>query len=281
MEHTQARNRRKKNAKNPETITGLESEESKNYFSSSEDKINDTETSHEGIDGENYEENLEHNFEDNMKLNRGYQIDSENDDNDHNDDSRPPPVPPPPNSKSNTQILMNKSIVECHDQLTMRKDNYAYFVTTNGTPCDDGSKTLEKRETLPKFKKLQKGIAKEIKKRNYCNFALLIEEETEYNLFETLNNMKSSNYSLYDLSQNLNLRSISFSKTSRINPIPWEEVKSIFNSMFSNSTMKIIFCNGITQYPTKEQRDHSIQEAHSLALRGHKGVTKTCSRIRQ
>ena len=31
----------------------------------------------------------------------------------------------------------------------MRKENYAYFVTTNGTPRDNGSKTLEKRETLP------------------------------------------------------------------------------------------------------------------------------------
>ena len=43
----------------------------------------------------------------------------------------------------------------------MRKDNYAYFVTKNGTPLDNGSKTLEKRETLPKFKNLQKGIAME------------------------------------------------------------------------------------------------------------------------
>ena len=55
-------------------------------------------------------------------------------------------------------------MVECRDQLTMRKDTYAYFVTTNGTPLDNGSKILEKRETLPKFKNLQKGIGKEIKK---------------------------------------------------------------------------------------------------------------------
>ena len=46
----------------------------------------------------------------------------------------------------------------------MRKYNYAYFVTTNGTPRDNGSKTLEKRETLPKFKNLQKVIANRLKK---------------------------------------------------------------------------------------------------------------------
>ena len=61
---------------------------------------------------------------------------------------------------------MNKNIVECRDQLTMRKDNYAYFVTTNGTPRDNESKTFKKREALSKFKNLQKGMVKEIKKGN-------------------------------------------------------------------------------------------------------------------
>ena len=45
--------------------------------------------------------------------------------------------------------------------------------------------------------------------------------------------------------------------------------------------MKIIVCNGITQYPTTEQRSQLIEEAHSSALGGHKGVTKTYNRIRQ
>ena len=52
-------------------------------------------------------------------------------------------------------------------------------------------------------------------------------------------------------------------------------MKSIFDSIFSNSTTKITVCNGITQYPTKEQRTHLIEEANSSALGGHKGVTKT------
>ena len=58
-------------------------------------------------------------------------------------------------------------------------------------------------------------------------------------------------------------------------------MKSIFDSIFSNSTTKIVVCNGITQYPTKEQRTHLIEEAHSSVLGGHKGVTKTYSRIHQ
>ena len=39
--------------------------------------------------------------------------------------------------------------------------------------------------------------------------------------------------------------------------------------------MRIIVCDWITQWPTKEQRSQLIEEAHSLSLGGHKGVTKT------
>ena len=108
-----------------------------------------------------------------------------------------------------------------------------------------------------------------------------MEEETKVNLSETLNNIKLSIYALHELSQKLNLRSISISKTSKINHIAWEEIKLIFDSVFANSLTKIIVCNGITQYPTKEQRSQLIEEAHSSALGGHKGVTKTYNRIRQ
>ena len=102
-------------------------------------------------------------FNENLKLNRRSQINSGKNNNDHDNYNRPPPEPPPINSQTE-KIITRKNLVECRDQLTLRKDNYAYFVTTNGTPRDNGSKTLEKRETLSKFKNLQKGIAKEIKK---------------------------------------------------------------------------------------------------------------------
>ena len=85
---------------------------------------------------------------------------------------------------------MNKNIGECRDQLRMRKDNDVYFVITNGTSRDNGSKTLQKRGTLLKLKNLQKATAKEIKKENYCHFALSIREETKDNLSQTLNVIK-------------------------------------------------------------------------------------------
>ena len=93
-------------------------------------------------------------FKENLKRNRKFQINSGKNDNYHNNYNRPPLEPPPINSQPK-KIITRKNIVECRDQLTMRKDNYAYFVTTNGTPRDNESKTLEKRETLPKFKNLK------------------------------------------------------------------------------------------------------------------------------
>ena len=89
-------------------------------------------------------------FNENLKLNQKYQINSEKDDDDDSDnnDNRPPPEPPPINFPTE-KLIARKNIVERRDQLTMRKDNYACFFTTNGAPRDNGSKTLEERETLP------------------------------------------------------------------------------------------------------------------------------------
>ena len=140
--------------------------ESKNYFSTSEDEVidiepEDEENSENSCIEEIFEnENIEDTFnERNSEINKKRQIDPrenlENDNNSEFEENRPPPEPPPPNSKSTRQILTNKNIFECCDQLTMRKDNYVYFVTTNGNPRDNVSKSLEKRGTLLKFKNLQ------------------------------------------------------------------------------------------------------------------------------
>ena len=65
------------------------------------------------------------------------------------------------------------------------------------------------------------------------------------------------------------------------NSILWEEIIATLKIAFSNSPVKVIICIGITQYSTKEQRNQLIEEAHSSAIGGHKGVTKTYNRIRQ
>ena len=99
-------------------------------------------------------------FNKNLKLNQRYQINSEKDDDDHNDDNI---------NFQTEKIIIRKIIVECCDQLIMRKDNYAYFVIQNGTSHDNGSKTLEKRE-LTKILKFSKRNSKRDKKRKLLPF---------------------------------------------------------------------------------------------------------------
>ena len=67
LKQTQAKYRKEKNIKKKKIITEFESEECENYFSTSEDEINDIETSHEGNDAENYEKNLEEDIEDDFE----------------------------------------------------------------------------------------------------------------------------------------------------------------------------------------------------------------------
>ena len=62
--------------------------------------------------------------------------------------------------------------------------------------------------------------------------------------------------------EELNIESISIAKSPHINNVLWEENLATLKIAFLDSTIKIIICNGITQYPAKEQRNQSIEEAH-------------------
>ena len=91
------------------------------------------------FENENFEDTLnEQNVEISKKPQMKTSENAENYNNSESEENRLPPEPPPPNSKSIRQILINKNIVECRDQLTMRNYNYVWFVTTNETPRDNG-----------------------------------------------------------------------------------------------------------------------------------------------
>ena len=53
---------------------------------------------------------------------------SENSDKFDSTEERPPPEPPSDQPSTSGLPRTQKDIIECRDQLTMRKDNYAYFV---------------------------------------------------------------------------------------------------------------------------------------------------------
>jgi hypothetical protein len=69
---------------------------------------------------------------------------------------------PTPNISEDRPLSLN--IIKVRDQLWMRKDNYAYFVKTNGEPCDKGSEKLAERSEIPSLGELYIGQAKAIRK---------------------------------------------------------------------------------------------------------------------
>ena len=137
----------------------------------------------------------------------------------------------------------------------MRKDYYAYFVRNKGEPRDVGSKLLEKSGKLPNFKNLQKGIVQKLRKANQYHFVLPIEEEFKASLGETIEDIQLAIHSLHSMVEELNIKSISTAKTPHINNVLWEEILDTLKKVFLNFTVTIIVCIGISQYPTKEQRN--------------------------
>ena len=118
-------------------------------------------------------------------------------------------------------------------------------------------------------------------KRTSIPFSLPIEDEFKTSLGETTKDIKLKIYSLHSMVKKLNLKLIGIAKSTHINNVLQEEIRATLKIAFLNSPVRVIICIGITQYPTKEQRNQLIEEAYSSAIGGHKGVTKTYNRIRQ
>ncbi|KAJ8686094.1 hypothetical protein QAD02_021888 [Eretmocerus hayati] len=70
--------------------------------------------------------------------------------------------------------VVGKIFIETRKKIFMRKDNYMYFVSTNGDPCDTGSRELQERDILPKFSKLEVGTVKSIRHNNRCHLVIPI-----------------------------------------------------------------------------------------------------------
>ena len=62
-------------------------------------------------------------------------------------EDRPPPEPPPDLPSTSGLSNPQKNVIDCRDQLTIKKVNYAYFITTNGEPHDKGAKLRKMQQT--------------------------------------------------------------------------------------------------------------------------------------
>lgn len=169
--------------------------------------------------------------------------------------------------------------ITSNEQLFMRKDNYLYFLSETGEPCDEGSKKLADRRSLPKFRNLSLGSISVIKHNSKHHIAMVIQTKSgarmDHHTFPAMQR------ELKKVVEGLELRSVSVAKTKEINSMKWEYVLTTLKKAFADTTTKLIVCLGLIKYPEPAERKEIISEAHASAMGGHKGVTKTYNRIRQ
>lgn len=191
----------------------------------------------------------------------------------------------PPSSDSDEPLVDpvavqydGRTIISTRDKLTIRNDNLAFFTTLKGEACCTGSRELDAAERLPVLPDVTPLRAKVTSVNKKYLIALPVKSRlTERVRTEDL---KEALRSLLDVAIELQLRSISISKTN-LDDIHWSTINKYLIDLFSTSSTKLILCHGEVAIPTHDQRNDIIIENHSSALAGHKGVTKTYHRIRQ
>jgi len=104
------------------------------------------------------------------------------------------------NNQTEKQIITRSqkhSIINSRDKIFMRKENYLYFLTVDGKPCDEGAKELQKQNLIPKIKEARLGSLIEIKRGNKFHLIFICknninDEMTKENLQKLSSNLRKS-----------------------------------------------------------------------------------------
>jgi uncharacterized Zn ribbon protein len=157
------------------------------------------------------------------------------------------------------------NILEIRDSLLVRKDNIIIFVTQDGEPCDDSSHMLAKDNKVSVIKDAKLGRARVIKQGSRY-LIILVTKSRAYALLgkETL---KEALRSLYDVTLELNLQTISLSDVDYVSRA---NVKKFLRELFYDCPTKIFVCDNRVTIPEPSERDKIITEHHASAIQGHK-----------
>jgi len=169
-------------------------------------------------------------------------------------------------------------ICEVRDNIATRSDNLVIFTTENGVPCDRGAQILREAKMLPPIKDAMLGRAKVMRTDNRYTIALIVKERESATLEEKI--LRESLSSLIDVIEQLELNTVSVSKSS-IDNIPWNTVSTLLYEYFRGRPTQVFVCDNTIIIPAIENRPKIMEENHSSAIGGHKGITKTHNRIKQ
>lgn len=155
----------------------------------------------------------------------------------------PPELPPaPPWSRA--------LLREVRGSLLQQKDNHVIFIYQNGNPYDTGAKTYHEAKLLPKYERLTFERARVCTVKGNTLIALPI----KYNhrtLIEA-QNLKNCLHSLVDVITEIELPSISLSKTERFDDLPWSYIINQFKKYLQEIPIHITICLNSLQTPEIE-----------------------------
>ncbi|KAL6255500.1 hypothetical protein P5V15_013836 [Pogonomyrmex californicus] len=115
-----------------------------------------------------------------------------------------------------------QSIINSRDKIFMRKRNYLYFLTANGKPCDDGSKTLRSRNLIPKNRERKLENIEIVKKGNKIPLIFICKNNINEKITKkTLHCLTSK---LREAIKENSIKILNIAKTKEIDNIKWEEI---------------------------------------------------------
>lgn len=169
-------------------------------------------------------------------------------------------------------ILPTQGIKE---NIVTQKGNIMIFMTPEGNPVDYGAQLLRKYEKLPDISKQNPRIGDMVTTRigKTTYFSLIIKGKE--GLLESLNHL--NNWIIKH-----KLESISVSESPEgIYTLSWQEMKNLISASLEKINIKLLICKNIISIPEPTLRLELITEAHASTIGGHKGVTKTYSRLKE
>ena len=155
----------------------------------------------------------------------------------------------------------------------MRKDSYLYFVSTDGSPIDEGSRQLKDLGKL-RSENLTTGEPRVIKANKRLHFVLPLRGESKNSVWVTMDILAQMFKKLGKLLAVNQIASVSMAKSSSIENMDFRDILTCLRRELNKNNVKIIICRGLIQHPEPSRRVDIINEAHSSAAGGHEGERK-------
>ncbi|KAL7299237.1 hypothetical protein TKK_0007831 [Trichogramma kaykai] len=180
--------------------------------------------------------------------------------------------------KCDNKIVVEKILIECREQLFMRRDNYAFFIDYDGRASDDGSSGLLSQNKLHPVKS-SPGEVTVIKRKLKSEFAICIKNDKDSTPC-IINNIEQGLITLKALLEKFKISSISIAKSQKISNVPWIHIEIMLKRLFVDVETKTIICLGEIKFIPLQERQQVLKNMHASAIGGHKGILKTMRRMR-